>query len=71
MRVLALKAALKLYKQTEDLKVEDALKVLGCEEHQQWAKEVADQAITLVKEEKGVLPLDPPQEESPLLPDRI
>ena len=58
-RVLALKAALKLYKQTEDLKVEDALKVLGCEEHQQWAKEVADQAVTLVKEEKGVLPLDP------------
>ena len=58
-RVLALKAALKLYKQTEDLKVEDALKALGCEEHQQWAKEVADQAVTLVKEEKGVLPLDP------------
>ena len=58
-RVLALKAALKLYKQTEDLKVEDALAVLGCEEHQQWAKEVADQAVTLVKEEKGVLPLDP------------
>ena len=58
-RVLALKAALKLYKQTEDLKVENALAVLGCEEHQQWAKEVADQAVTLVKEEKGVLPLDP------------
>ena len=58
-RVLALKAALKLYKQTEDLKVEDALAVLGCEEHQQWAKEVADQAVTLVKEENGVLPLDP------------
>ncbi len=58
-RVLALKAALKLYKQTEDLKVEDALAVLGCEEHQQWAKEVADQAVTLVKEEKGVLPLYP------------
>ena len=59
MRVLALKAALKLYKQTEDLKLEDALKVLGCEEHKQWAKEVADQSVTLVKEEKGVLPLDP------------
>ena len=58
-RVLALKAALKLYKQTEDLKVEDDLAVLGCEEHQQWAKEVADQAVTLVKEEKGVLPHDP------------
>lgn len=58
-RVLALKAALKLYKQTEDLKLDDALAVLGCEEHQQWAKEIADQAVTLVKEEKGVLPLDP------------
>ena len=58
-RILALKAALKLYKQTEDIKLEDALPVLGCEEHTTWAKEIADQAITLVKEEKDVLPLNP------------
>jgi beta-N-acetylhexosaminidase len=58
-RILALKASLKLYKQTEDIRLEDALPVLGCEEHRKWAKEIADQAITLVKEEEGVLPLDP------------
>ncbi len=58
-RILALKAALKLHEQTEDLKLEDAMQVLGCEEHKKWAKEIADQSVTLVKEEKGVLPLDP------------
>lgn len=58
-RILALKAALKLHKETNEIKLEDALSILGCEEHKVWSKEIADQAITLVKEEKGVLPLDP------------
>lgn len=58
-RILALKAALKLHIPTEPYNSDDALKVLSCEEHINWAKEIADQAITLVKEEKGVLPLDP------------
>ena len=58
-RILALKAALKLHERTEDFKVEDALPVLSCEEHQTWRDQIADQAITLVKEEKGVLPLNP------------
>lgn len=57
-RILALKAALKLYKQTEDIKLEEALPVLGCKEHITWSREIADQAITLVKEEAGVLPLN-------------
>lgn len=58
-RILALKAALKLHKDSGELKLEDALKVLGCEEHKAWEKDAADKAITLVKEEKGVLPLNP------------
>lgn len=58
-RILALKAALKLYQPAEPLSAEEARKVLGCEEHQRWAEEVAQQCVTLVKEEKGVLPLDP------------
>ncbi len=58
-RILALKAALKLHKESADLTVEDALSVLGCAEHKAWEKEAADKAITLVKEEKGVLPLNP------------
>lgn len=34
-------------------------KVVGCKKHHDWAKECADQSITLVKEEKGVLPITP------------
>lgn len=58
-RILALKAALKLHKQVETPSLESALSVLGCEEHQGWAREVAREGITLVKEEPGVLPLNP------------
>jgi len=62
-KILALKAALKLrYKMKDGSLIpnkEEALKVLGCNEHKQWAKECADKAITLVKEEKGILPITP------------
>ena len=57
-RILATKAALKLHKGVKPLDVNEAKKVVGCEEHISWAKECADKAITLVKEEKGILPLD-------------
>ena len=33
--------------------------MLGCEEHRSWARQAADASVTLVKEEPGVLPLDP------------
>jgi beta-N-acetylhexosaminidase len=56
MRVLALKVALKL--DGTPVTDFDAVKaVVGCEEHRKWSLECADEAITLVKEEKGVLPL--------------
>lgn len=58
-RILALKAALGLHKKTLDISEEEAKMVIGCKEHRQWASDVADQAITLVKEEKGVLPITP------------
>jgi beta-N-acetylhexosaminidase len=55
-RVLALKTALKLDgKPTTDL--DNVQKVVGCAEHKAWSYECADEAITLVKSEKGVLPL--------------
>jgi len=57
-RVLVLKAALKLHERPAPT-LEAALAVVGSEEHQAWSKECADKAITLVKEEKGVLPLTP------------
>ena len=59
-RILALKASLKLHdKQKEGTLVpdEDALKVVGCEEHRSWAKKVADRSITLVKDSQNLLPI--------------
>ena len=58
-RILALKAALNLNKEKELPTLESAMKVVGCAEHKKWAQECADKAVTLVKEEKGVLPLTP------------
>jgi beta-N-acetylhexosaminidase len=57
IRILATKAALKLYQGKETLSLSKAKQVVGCSEHKEWAKACADQAITLVKEEKGVLPI--------------
>lgn len=62
-RILALKASLKLHiKQKEGTlvpNVEDAKKVVGQEKFINYSKECADKAITLVKQEKGVLPISP------------
>ncbi|MCL2544640.1 MAG: glycoside hydrolase family 3 protein [Clostridia bacterium] len=57
VRVLALKAALGLHKDRPLPTVENARAVVGCAEHRDWAAQCADRAITLVKEQKGVLPL--------------
>ncbi len=62
-KILALKAALKLPKKQQEGNLvpsyEEAVQRLGTEEHRAWAVECADKAITLVKEEQGVLPLSP------------
>lgn len=56
-RILGLKASLGLHKksmiETNDIPKE----IVGNSLFKQWAKEIADQAITLVKEQKGVFPL--------------
>lgn len=58
LRILGLKAALKLYERKPPV-LEEAAKVVGSPQHHAWAKECADEAVTLVKEEKGVLPISP------------
>ncbi len=58
-RILALKAALKLHKVKKDITIESALAVLKDPKYVEWSKECADKSVTLVKEEKGVLPLSP------------
>lgn len=56
-RQLALKASLGLHKRA--IPHEEALSVLGCEEHVQWARQCADRAVTLVKDNQQLLPLSP------------
>lgn len=56
-RILATKAALGLHKELPEISTEEASKVVGCEKHLIWAEQCANRAITLVKEEKGVLPI--------------
>lgn len=58
-RILAVKAALKLHTGLDLPEVEDSRRVVGCAQHKEWALECADKAITLVKEEPGVLPITP------------
>jgi len=59
MRILGLKAALKLHQKTAAPDLSAARSIVGQTEHQVWSKDCADQAITLVKEQAGVLPLTP------------
>lgn len=56
-RILATKAALGLEEKKPELTLEKAKEIVGCEKHKKWAAECADEAITLVKEEKGILPI--------------
>lgn len=58
-RILAVKAALGLHRQKQLPTIESANRIVGCAEHRRWAEECADKAVTLVKEEKGVLPITP------------
>ena len=61
-RILATKASLHLpEKQTAGTLIPDpdALAVVGCEKHKAWAKEVADKAVTLVRDEQAMLPISP------------
>jgi len=59
VRILALKAALRLHEDRPLPTLESARAIIGCEEHRAWAKECADKSVTLVKEQPGVLPITP------------
>lgn len=59
-RILGLKAKLGLYRK-ENVTAEPQLKdqVVGCEEHLRLAEEAAEHCITLVKDTRGDLPINP------------
>ena len=61
LRILATKAAIGLPEKKSDnmlIKTEESLQILQCEEHVRWAREAADEGITLVKDTQDLLPLD-------------
>ncbi|MGB4658759.1 MAG: glycoside hydrolase family 3 N-terminal domain-containing protein [Mobilitalea sp.] len=61
LRILALKAALKLHeKQKEGTLVpgKEALSILRCAEHDRMAQECADEGVTLVKDTQQLIPIN-------------
>lgn len=61
-RQLALKASMKLPQKREKgtlIPPPEALELLGAPLHKNWAEECANQAITLVKDNQGLLPISP------------
>lgn len=62
LRILAAKAALGLHHKAREGKLmppKENLEILQCEEHVKWAQELADNAITLVKDTQDLLPVSP------------
>lgn len=69
-RILATKAAMHLpEKQEKGQLVLDAsaLDILNCETYDRWAKECADEGVTLVKDIQKLLPIDPKKHKRVLL----
>ena len=69
-RILATKAAMHLLeKQEKGQLVPDAsaLDILNCETYDRWAKECADEGVTLVKDVQNLLPIDPKKHKRVLL----
>lgn len=59
-RILATKAALGLHKKSKEGKLvpdESALEIIHSDTHVEWAKELADEAVTLVKDTQNMLPI--------------
>lgn len=69
-RILGVKAALGLHKKKSSgtlVPDKEALSVLSCEEHVGWAKECADQSVTLVKDKQNIIPISPDRTKRVLL----
>lgn len=61
-RILATKAALRLHEKQKTgtlVPGREALSLVGCGQHRAWAKQVARDAVTLVKDTQRLLPLSP------------
>lgn len=59
LRVLALKASLGLHRRPAIPDSAQRAALLGTDEHRQWAQDVVQDAVTLLRDRQGLLPLDP------------
>ena len=57
-RILATKASMGLHKK-DNMPCADYEKYIHCTEHEEWTRECADEAVTLVKDTQHLLPVDP------------
>ena len=66
-RVLGLKARLQLYEDAVRYPDKAGLDVIGCEEHKRFTAQAADAGVTLVKDTRHLLPIDPAEKKNALL----
>lgn len=69
-RILATKAALKLPQKKQEgtlVPEAEALGILRCKKHENWAAECADHGVTLVKDTQDLLPIHPDKQKRILL----
>lgn len=70
-RILGLKASLKLHEKKANgtlvPSLDEAKKIIGCDLHKEWARQCADEAITLVKNKRDILPISPEKNKRVLL----
>ena len=67
LRILGMKAHLKLYDDAVRYPDEKELAHIGCEQYRRWTAEAADAGVTLVKDTRRLLPLNPSEKKNALL----
>jgi len=69
-RILAMKASMRLHEKQRSgtlIPPAEQMKIIGCEQHEIWARDCADKAITLVKDTQRLLPISPGKHRKVLL----
>jgi len=67
LRILGMKAHLKLYDDAVRYPDPGRLACVGCEEHRRYTAEAADAGVTLVKDTRGLIPIRPSERKNALL----
>lgn len=66
-RILGLKAHLHLYEESVRCPDKAGLDIVGCAEHKAYTEQAADDCVTLVKDTRNLLPVDPAQKKRAFL----